>query len=60
MDDTSRSQKIIAGSRIPPSGHSCCITIDQIENIYWGLVGAYEDERAKEGALQAIDPAALR
>ncbi len=27
-------------------------TIDQIENIYWGLVGAYEDEQAKEGALQ--------
>ena len=27
-------------------------TIDQIENIYWGLVGAYEDERAKEGALR--------
>jgi len=27
-------------------------TIDQIENIYWGLVGAYEDERAKEGALK--------
>ncbi len=27
-------------------------TIDQIENIYWGLVGAYEDEQAKEGALR--------
>lgn len=27
-------------------------TIDQIENIYWGLVGAYEDEQAKEGALK--------
>jgi outer membrane protein TolC len=27
-------------------------TIDQIENIYWGLVGAYEDEQAKKGALQ--------
>jgi outer membrane protein TolC len=27
-------------------------TIDQIENIYWGLVGAYQDERAKEGALK--------
>ncbi len=27
-------------------------TIDQIENIYWGLVGAYQDEKAKEGALQ--------
>ena len=27
-------------------------TIDQIENIYWGLVGAYEDEHAKEGALK--------
>ncbi len=27
-------------------------TIDQIENIYWGLVGAYEDEGAKEGALK--------
>jgi outer membrane protein len=27
-------------------------TIDQIENIYWGLVGAYEDEKAKEGALK--------
>ena len=26
-------------------------TIDQIENIYWGLVGTYEDEQAKEGAL---------
>ena len=26
-------------------------TIDQIENIYWGLVGAYQDEKAKEGAL---------
>ncbi len=27
-------------------------TIDQIENIYWGLVGAYEDVEAKEGALK--------
>ncbi len=27
-------------------------TIDQIENIYWGLVGAYQDEKAKEGALK--------
>jgi outer membrane protein len=27
-------------------------SIDQIENIYWGLVGAYEDEKAKEGALK--------
>ncbi|MHB1936979.1 MAG: TolC family protein [Acidobacteriaceae bacterium] len=27
-------------------------TINQIENIYWGLVGAYEDEMAKEGALK--------
>ncbi len=27
-------------------------TIDQIENIYWGLVGAYEDVQAKEGALK--------
>jgi outer membrane protein TolC len=27
-------------------------TIDQIENIYWGLVGAYQDEMAKEGALK--------
>ncbi|HWF65879.1 MAG TPA: TolC family protein [Acidobacteriaceae bacterium] len=27
-------------------------TIDQIENIYWGLVSAYEDEKAKEGALK--------
>jgi outer membrane protein len=27
-------------------------TVDQIENIYWGLVGAYEDEKAKEGALK--------
>lgn len=27
-------------------------TIDQIENIYWGLVGTYEDEQAKEGALK--------
>ncbi len=27
-------------------------TIDQIENIYWGLVGAYEDEKAKQGALK--------
>lgn len=27
-------------------------TVDQIENIYWGLVGAYQDERAKEGALK--------
>ncbi|MHB8301420.1 MAG: TolC family protein [Acidobacteriaceae bacterium] len=27
-------------------------TIDQIENIYWGLVGAYEDVQAKQGALQ--------
>ena len=27
-------------------------TIDQIENIYWGLVGAYEDEAAKQGALK--------
>jgi outer membrane protein len=26
-------------------------TIDQVENIYWGLVGAYEDVQAKEGAL---------
>lgn len=26
-------------------------TIDQIENIYWGLVGAYEDQKAKEAAL---------
>lgn len=26
-------------------------SIDQIENIYWGLVGAYEDEKAKEGAV---------
>ena len=35
-------------------------TIDQIENIYWGLVGAYQDERAKEGALKPIHAAALR
>ena len=27
-------------------------TIDQIENIYWGLVGAYQDEQAKQGALR--------
>lgn len=27
-------------------------TIDQIENIYWGLVGAYEDQSAKEAALK--------
>ncbi|MHB8392080.1 MAG: TolC family protein, partial [Acidobacteriaceae bacterium] len=27
-------------------------TIDQIENVYWGLVGAYQDEKAKEGALK--------
>ncbi|MHB1795620.1 MAG: TolC family protein [Acidobacteriaceae bacterium] len=27
-------------------------TIDQVENIYWGLVGAYQDEMAKEGALK--------
>ncbi len=27
-------------------------TIDQIENIYWGLVSAYEDVKAKEGALK--------
>jgi outer membrane protein len=27
-------------------------TIDQIENIYWGLVGAYEDQQAKVGALK--------
>jgi outer membrane protein len=27
-------------------------TIDQIENVYWGLVGAYEDEEAKKGALK--------
>ena len=27
-------------------------TINQIENIYWGLVGAYQDEKAKEGALK--------
>ena len=27
-------------------------TVNQIENIYWGLVGAYEDEQAKEGALK--------
>lgn len=26
-------------------------TIDQIENIYWGLVGAYQDEKAKQGAV---------
>ena len=26
-------------------------TIDQVENIYWGLVGAYEDVQAKQGAL---------
>jgi len=27
-------------------------TIDQVENIYWGLAGAYEDEKAKVGALK--------
>ncbi|MGH9617492.1 MAG: TolC family protein [Acidobacteriaceae bacterium] len=27
-------------------------TIDQIENIYWGLVGAYQDEKTKVGALK--------
>jgi outer membrane protein TolC len=27
-------------------------TVDQIENIYWGLVSAYEDVNAKEGALK--------
>ena len=27
-------------------------TIDQIENIYWGLVGAYQDLQAKQGALK--------
>lgn len=27
-------------------------SIDQIENIYWGLVGAYQDEKAKEGAVK--------
>jgi outer membrane protein len=26
-------------------------TINQVENIYWGLVSAYEDEQAKERAL---------
>ena len=26
-------------------------TVNQIENIYWGLVSAYEDEQAKERAL---------
>ncbi len=27
-------------------------TINQVENIYWGLVSAYEDEQSKERALQ--------
>ncbi|MEO6964796.1 MAG: TolC family protein [Acidobacteriaceae bacterium] len=27
-------------------------TIDQIENIYWGLVGAYQDAIAKQGAVK--------
>jgi len=27
-------------------------TVNQVENIYWGLVSAYEDEQAKERALQ--------
>jgi outer membrane protein len=26
-------------------------TVDQVENIYWGLVSAYEDEQSKERAL---------
>ena len=26
-------------------------TVSQVENIYWGLVSAYEDEQAKERAL---------
>ena len=26
-------------------------TVNQVENIYWGLVSAYEDEQAKERAL---------
>jgi outer membrane protein len=27
-------------------------TVNQVENIYWGLVSAYEDEQAKERALK--------
>ncbi|HWA92954.1 MAG TPA: TolC family protein [Terracidiphilus sp.] len=27
-------------------------TVNQVENIYWGLVGAYEDVQAKERALE--------
>ncbi len=27
-------------------------TVNQVENIYWALVSAYEDEQAKERALQ--------
>ncbi len=27
-------------------------TVDQVENIYWGLVSAYEDVAAKKGALR--------
>ncbi len=27
-------------------------TVNQVENIYWGLVSAYEDEQAKERALE--------
>ena len=30
-------------------------TIDQIENIYWGLVGAYQDERGERRRAETID-----
>ena len=29
-------------------------TVGQVESIYWALVSAYEDEQAKERALQAV------
>lgn len=34
-------------------------TVNQVENIYWGLVNAYEDVQAKEHALQQSSEVAL-
>ena len=43
--------KTTAASPTPFSAQQLLYTINQVENIYWGLVSAYEDVQSKQHAL---------
>ena len=44
-------QKTTAASPTPSFAQQLLYTINQVENIYWGLVSAYEDVQSKQRAL---------